>query len=125
MHEEKQLYYFKNLSAFLHVVIIGVGTSVCCFSFFFFFGFALLFVFVFFLVCICFVLFCFILFCFCCFSLHSILFSKGWKAKIIIKKVGASKPKGLNRMAKIGKGHLYQKEENLSFNNNDIIISFQ
>jgi len=57
---EKTTLLFQT--AFLHVVIIGVGTS----GFGgFFLCFALLFVFVF--------VFCFLV-CFCCFSLHSILF---------------------------------------------------
>ena len=37
------------------------------------------------------------------------------------KKLGARKPKGLNRTAKISKGHLCLREENLSFINNCII----
>jgi hypothetical protein len=32
--------------------------------------------------------------------------------------LGAIKPKSLNRIAKIGQGHLYLREENLSFINN-------
>ena len=90
-----------------------------CFCFcFLFFGLFLFFVF-----CFCFLffglflffvfVFCFLV-CFCCFSLlfysnlvrtnniHQVRSrSKGWKAKIIIKKVGTSKPKGLHRTAKV------------------------
>ena len=42
--------------------------------------------------------------------------SQGWKANIcFFFKLGASKPIGLNMMAKIDYGHLCLKEENLSF----------
>jgi hypothetical protein len=46
--------------------------------------------------------------------------SKDWKAKYL-KVLGAIKPKGLNRLAKISYGHLYLREENVSFINNYII----
>jgi hypothetical protein len=36
--------------------------------------------------------------------------------------LGAIKPKGLNRIAKIGYGHLCLKQENLSFINNYISL---
>jgi hypothetical protein len=36
----------------------------------------------------------------------------------MFKKLGAIKLKGPNRIAKISHGHLYLREENLSFNNN-------
>jgi hypothetical protein len=39
----------------------------------------------------------------------------------MVKSLGAIKLHGLNMIAKIGKGHLYLREENLSFNNNYII----
>ena len=38
-----------------------------------------------------------------------------------LKVLRASKPKGLNRIAKIASGHLYPREENLNFNNTFII----
>jgi hypothetical protein len=43
------------------------------------------------------------------------------ESQIIKKVLGASKPKGLNRIAKMGLSHLCLREENLSFNNNYII----
>jgi hypothetical protein len=46
--------------------------------------------------------------------------SKDWKAKYF-KDLGAIKPKGINRIAKIGYGHIFLREENLSFINNYII----
>jgi hypothetical protein len=42
--------------------------------------------------------------------------SKDWKVNKL-KIFGARKPKDLNRIAKFRYGHLYQREENLSFNN--------
>jgi hypothetical protein len=45
--------------------------------------------------------------------------SKDWKVKYFF--LEAIKPKGLNRIAKIGYGHLCLREENLPFNNNNII----
>jgi len=35
--------------------------------------------------------------------------------------LGAIKPKGLNRIAKIGQGHIGLREDNISLNNNYII----
>ena len=43
--------------------------------------------------------------------------SRDWKAKYFIV-LGAIKPKGLNRMVKIGEGHPCLSEEKLSFINN-------
>jgi hypothetical protein len=51
---------------------------------------------------------------------HYVKIRKFWKENNL-KGFGASKPKGLNRIAKIGYGHLCLREENLSFNNNLII----
>jgi hypothetical protein len=41
---------------------------------------------------------------------------KIFESQIILKSLGATKPKGINRVATIGKGHLFLREENLSFN---------
>jgi hypothetical protein len=43
--------------------------------------------------------------------------------QIILKSLGARKPKDLNRTTKpkVGKGHICPKDENISFNNNNII----
>jgi hypothetical protein len=38
--------------------------------------------------------------------------------KVTVKCLGAIKPKVLNRIAKIGYGHLCLREENISFDNN-------
>ena len=46
--------------------------------------------------------------------------SKGWKTKYV-KDLGAIKPKGLNRIAKIGSVHLCPREVYFSFINNYII----
>ena len=35
--------------------------------------------------------------------------------------MGARQPKGLNRIANVGEGHIYLREEYLSFNNNHMI----
>jgi hypothetical protein len=40
---------------------------------------------------------------------------------MILKSLGASKPKVINRIAKISQGHVWLREENLSFNNNYMI----
>jgi len=46
---------------------------------------------------------------------------KRLESQIILKVLGASKPKGLNRIAIISEDHLCLREENLSFNNIFII----
>jgi hypothetical protein len=43
--------------------------------------------------------------------------SKDWKANLF-KDLGEIKPKGINRIAKIGQGHLCPREEKLSFISN-------
>ena len=44
--------------------------------------------------------------------------AKSWEVKYKYNILRKSKAKGIHRIAKIGHGHLCQKEENLSFNNN-------
>ena len=54
-------------------------------------------------------------------NLHHYVQSRKLGTANNLKGFGSSKPKGLNRIAKIGYGHLCLREENIRFNNNLII----
>jgi hypothetical protein len=43
------------------------------------------------------------------------------ESQIILKSLNTRKPKDLKRIAKIGYGHIYLREEHLSYSNNDMI----
>jgi hypothetical protein len=43
--------------------------------------------------------------------------SKDWKHKLLKKQIGAIKPKGLHRIAKLSQDYPYLREENLSIDN--------
>jgi hypothetical protein len=59
----------------------------------------------------------------CLWNNHSsdILKAKIFESQTIKKSLRARTPKGLKRIAKVSLGHLFLREENLSFNNNYMI----